>query len=506
MLNHMLRSPNSAVRGARTILLLCLMSGFLIPSVRTSGNPLKGAVPAEGETSLERIDREESPDTVVVSKTGPSHPVPLTGFNANWLAFPVDDQRLLDTLRTFEPDLIRYPGGGVSDYWDWQKGGLDLEKLPPKREAWRTVFEQNPKGLEELKTVLRSTGAKPVFVLNALTATLREQRAMLNAAAEKGIAVKYIEMGNEYFFDEDAHLREFPTAEDYAVRMAEWTDTLKSDFPAAKISAVGAFAYRGHSNRRRNWNSEAKEHFANRDAVSFHPYMLLNEDYNTYREAIGSYMGLPDETLRRAYNLGFDDYTSGDRFWITEYNTRGKVRYRPNLRDTWLHGLLVAAQSLLLMQEKRIEMLLPHQITGPEALYRAIKTPQWGGSYGVTTYGESIRHLFAVMERHSTVHPLRVERTNLSTKGAGDQAERIIGNVFDNSTATFVNLSESPLVLRLDSLFGERSLSYHRISLNDPLRKGVDGEDLEKEWGTSTGSVSVPPFSMTSVSVESPPK
>lgn len=447
--------------------------------------------------SPEHTDKDEFRDTVVVMKTGSSHAVPQTGFNANWLAVPVEDQRFLDTLRTFEPDLIRYPGGGVSDYWDWREGGLALEKLPPKREPWRTVYEHDPKGLDQLKSVLESTGAKPVFVLNALTATLSDQRAMLNAAAEKGIAVKYIEMGNEYFFGEEAHLKEFPSAEDYTVRMAEWANTLKSDFPSAKISAVGAFAYRGHSNRRRNWNAEIEKQFGNWDAVSFHPYMLLNEEYGTYQEEIDSYPQLPEETLRRAYNLGFDDYSSDERFWITEYNTRGKVRYRPNLRGTWMHGLLVASQSLLLMQDKRVDMLLPHQITGQEALYRAIDTPQWGGNYGVTAYGESIRHLFAVMDGHSTVHPLRFEG-----KGPGVQAERIIGNVFDNSTATFVNLSESPVLMHLESLLGDESLSYHRISLDDPLKKGVNGENLDKEWGTATRSVSVPPFSLTSVSTD----
>jgi hypothetical protein len=501
----MLKFLGSAMRSVQATLLLCLISGFLILAALKLGNSSEGALPMQGKPSLERTERGKLPDTVVVSKTGSSHAVPLTGFNANWLAFPVDDQRLLDTLRPFDLDLIRYPGGGVSDYWDWRKGGLELEKLPPKREPWRTVYEHDPKGLYQLKSVLESTGAEPVFVLNTLTATLSEQRAMLNAAAEKGISVKYIEMGNEYFFDEDAHLQEFPSAEDYAVRMAEWTETLKDDFPSAKISAVGAFSYRGHSDRRRNWNAEVGEHFGNRDAVSFHPYMLLNEEYSTYQEEIDSRTRLPEETMRRARNLGYDDYSSAERFWITEYNTLGKARYRPNLRNTWMHGLLVAAQSLLLMQEERIEMLLPHQITGQETLFRAVETPQWGGSYAVTTYGESIRHLFTVMDGHSTVHPLGFERTKLSTKEGGDQAERIIGNVFDDSTATFVNLSASSRLLRLDSLFGKQSLSYRSISLDDPLKKGVDGDDLERERGTSTRSVSVPPFSMASVFTGPPP-
>lgn len=498
------KSLDGAIRGVRAILLLCLMGGVLIPFALKLGN-LEGALPTEGEALRERADRKESADTVFVSKTGSSHAVPLPGFNANWLEFPVDDQRLLDTLRTFEPDLIRYPGGGVSDYWDWRKGGLALEKLPPEREAWRTAFEHDPKGLEQLKLVLESTGAEPVFVLNALTATLSEQRAMLNAATEKGIAVKYIEMGNEYFFDEDAHLQEFPSAEDYAVRMAEWTDTLKSDFPSARISAVGAFSFRGHSDRRRNWNAEVVDHFGNRDAVSFHPYMLLNEEYSTHQEETDSRTRLPEETMRRAHNLGFDDYSSAEWFWITEYNTLGKARYRPNLRNTWMHGLLVAAQSLLLMQEEQVEMLLPHQITGQEALFRAVETPRWGGRYAVTSYGESIRHLFTVMEGHSTVYPLRFEHKGPSKKGAGDQAERIIGNVFDNSTATFVNLSGSSVLMRLDSLLGDESLSYHRISLDGPLKKGVSGGELDKEYGTATGNVSFPPFSMTSVSTDSLP-
>jgi YHS domain-containing protein len=442
---------------------------------------------------------EKGADTLLVSKTGTPHAVPLTGFNANWLELPVEDERFLDTLRTFEPDLVRYPGGGVSDYWSWRKGGIDLEELPAEKKAWRRLYGRHPNGLDQLKSVLEGLGADPVFVLNALTSTLEEQRALLNAAAAKGIEVKYIEMGNEYFFGEEDHLQRFPSAEKYAVQMSRWAHTLKKDFPGAEISAVGGFAYRGHSDRRRNWNSEVKEHFPNREATSFHPYMLLNEDQGTNQEKIESYTKLPEETLRRAYNLGFDDYPSTERLWITEYNTRGKVRYRPALRETWMHGLLVAAYSLLLMQDEQVEMLLPHQIAGQEALYRAVETPRWGGSYGVTTYGEAIRHLFGVMDDHSTVQQLTFERKKPSGGESSEEAELVVGNVFDSSTAVVVNLRDSQMLVRLGSLFEDQDLCYQWMSLSDPLRNGVEGKDLEREQGPSAGDLSIPPFSIVTI-------
>ena len=49
--------------------------------------------------------------------------VPDVGFNGNTIRGPSwTNYTFNDSVASMYPDILRYPGGGVADYWDWSTG------------------------------------------------------------------------------------------------------------------------------------------------------------------------------------------------------------------------------------------------------------------------------------------------------------------------------------------------------------------------------------------------
>lgn len=61
---------------------------------------------------------------------------------------------------------------------------------------------------------------------------------MLTAIEKLGVEIKYIELGNELYAQDDNYKKVFPTGKDYALRVNEWLPELKKKFPNSKIAAL----------------------------------------------------------------------------------------------------------------------------------------------------------------------------------------------------------------------------------------------------------------------------
>ena len=346
--------------------------------------------------------KEEPTDGVTVS-LGESRRVEpdLFGFNNDQTIRGIerDDRAYNEALGSLSPGTLRFPGGTMANYWDWEqadfvcdKGGTyQLFNGGARPCALPNGYQSlNPPrhGLEHFKTELDRTGANAVFVLNILTKRAGQTEShldialrMLKEAERLGIKVKYLELGNEFYLshgNRDAsndYQVAFPTAEAYAREAQRWIEALRKDFPNAQISVVGADRRYQGGKRRNTWNERVLKTLAGQaDALSIH----------TYAGAGGSTAAVLGMPQKRMGNLQkeFDALPQDLPLWITEYN----LFERENaVHGTWAHGLFAAAQTLSLLQEEDVALMHFHSGVG-NAVFGALFRNESGFGYGGSSF------------------------------------------------------------------------------------------------------------------------
>ena len=102
-----------------------------------------------------------------------------------------------------EVPALRYPGGTIGNYWDWEKGGID--ESVPEDQMIKWVVEQglqtspNRYNLENLAKIT-SKGITPVFMLNMLSKGLDHSLEALRTADSLGIRCKIHRTGKRIVF------------------------------------------------------------------------------------------------------------------------------------------------------------------------------------------------------------------------------------------------------------------------------------------------------------------
>jgi hypothetical protein len=100
-----------------------------------------------------------------------------------------------DALNRSKASYLRYPGGTVANYWDWQEGwffrnlekngALSLEVDLQNKDRLSPIFfgsslnESGSNYIQDFINTIANTGTKPLFVVNPLTSDLQYQIAML---------------------------------------------------------------------------------------------------------------------------------------------------------------------------------------------------------------------------------------------------------------------------------------------------------------------------------------
>ncbi|MEL7163523.1 MAG: hypothetical protein AAFN92_22385, partial [Bacteroidota bacterium] len=200
----------------------------------------------------------------------------LLGANANLTAFdrPWEHSELMTAFREMGVGNLRYPAGTLGNYWDWDIGWVDQSVPDSLMIKW--VVENNLRDLparytlENLALVVRETGVVPVFMLNMLSKDLDHSLRNLRRAHDLGIPIRYVELGNELYFDIPFPKLRFATPEAYGDTCQAWITVLEEEFPTAEFAVVGTDMTR-HA-RQRNWTRRVLEHCDKADAVTFHKY------------------------------------------------------------------------------------------------------------------------------------------------------------------------------------------------------------------------------------------
>lgn len=141
----------------------------------------------------------------------------MIGFNAQNSSNPYGyaEPNGVQLTRQLGPGMLRFPGGTVGNFYDWRNDRY--YDLPPEVAArhkgpamWQASLDANRGGhvgFDDFISLCRASDAEPVLMVNLYTPVdLTPDELAAEAAAwvyhvnvERGLGVKYWELGNEYY-------------------------------------------------------------------------------------------------------------------------------------------------------------------------------------------------------------------------------------------------------------------------------------------------------------------
>ena len=486
-----------------------------------------------GDSYSKELSTKANAKTVAATLTNSSREISadLMCFNVNTtLVKSWSDDQFLAAVQQLNPKLLRLPGGTVASYWDWRKGGIidDISSLPEGLPRFlRFKARKYTAGtLPEFKTGLEATNSTPIFVLNLLTSDLKSQIEMLKEARDLGMPVKYIELGNELYFNIKNYKQVFPQPKDYAVLANKWTSALRKEFPDAEIAVLGVVPKPEKPARLQDWhrNLFKGRNSTSADAVTLHLYTghgldNNNKSFKSYpyfnRKDVPTILGEPFREWQKmrehdAYKLIPKD----SKIWLTEYNlmdkgvagTRGQ-QYR--VIGSWVHGLYTMAMSLLFLEEPRVEIMCNHVLIG-NSRFAAIladekslldpKNKNSATPLSLSATGSALQPLVDSTAGMSTARQINFSG-NVSLKGKDNfRYPALTGWVFSNdsqSKGVILNLSSRKFKVNLNDLF-KGNTSYEQVFGNPKTLVG-DPKALKRKTGKIKGSTVLPSYSVTKI-------
>lgn len=438
------------------------------------------------------------------------------------------DRKYQTALDKLNPAMIRIPGGDESNYWDWRKGGTreDLAELPDGLPPFISSYKDRLYNSSKVKDWHAGLGKKrtPLFVLNMLSDSLESQIEMLREARDLGMSVKYIELGNEFYFPTKNYLAIFPKIEDYTTEANRWIAAIKQEFPQAEIAVMGVAKPGNHvTGRVYRWNGKVvRSSLPNADAITIHTYPrnnLVNRDISTAKYPFFQRQDIPYvlEGLFQNWNnvsQVISDFPKNKQIWVTEYNlledihaTEGEKQQR--VAGSWLHGIYAVMMGLLFLEDPRIDIACNHMLIGSsqfssilanensfiEPNNRAIKSRP----LSLSASGSSLKMFADATENMNRAQQIDFDNSPLLSKKTKSTYPPLYGWAFTNNkgkkNSLVVNLSSRQIEVDINSLFSQK-INYTTIFAS-PRALITRPKKLNQKTDKVKGKIVLPPYSVT---------
>jgi hypothetical protein len=432
---------------------------------------------------------------------GSARPMPIYGANSiNTWGPSWTDKAFRDSAASTDVQIVRYPGGGFGDYWDWRKGWyIDSTEGKSKGMDLPQNFKQmkySPTGLKELKLLVDQTHCDVLFELNMITRDLDDQIEMLKTAQSMGFPIKWIELGNEFNLVKSIGRTKFQGPRDYGTTCYNWTQKLKETFPGVEVGVIGG--NKPYASEMKNWNSDVLNAASNVDAIVGHFYPLpgniLKDD------------GVDFESVYRSVRKEFDDDGFNDikhkKIWITEYNILwAYVKPGPEGKAmqqyawTWAQVL-----STILMTSESTDlpgnppMIIAHGLANWRGFASAEKR---NGKVYMLPTGIGLRTWCQACHNKTSLR-------QISFKRGGDEAQdyEVLGWQFKGGgeeTNLIVNFTSSPIQIDLSAL-GSTGKTHYDLKFADKNKQLSTWEDVSHEKKEINGNeIELPPYSIATL-------
>jgi hypothetical protein len=286
------------------------------------------------------------------------------GFNQNFINKNSDVGKLFNSnvFDELKPNTLRFPGGAISNAYNWEDDHLSFNWNNGKKNSYigHTISAFDPSGkkigFEQYINFYKKIKSTPVFVVNQKN---RENKyggivKKLQFAKDNGIDIKYIEIGNECYFDQFKNPNFF---NEYYRDASKLISTIRKNFPNVKIGLpIGGYKYWKKSKK---WDDLISKCDLDYDAVVFHAYATSKKksseylDSDEYKYINGKFLKTMNLIKRRFKNK---------KIWITEWNIWDRPLLKKN--RTLIGTLYTADFFLKLIRDDTIEIATYHRIFG----------------------------------------------------------------------------------------------------------------------------------------------
>lgn len=418
-------------------------------------------------------------------------------------------------VKSLQPGLIRVGGGTTANYWNWKTGtfnqsdpkpnsgitqgcpcsGQPPVTIPLKLSDWASVL--NYAGSDAVFDINMETGANGASCSSQETTCINDQIAMLSSAQSLGLAIKYVELGNEVYLDGTWNVAAFSDGIDYANKANQWATAIKRVFPNVKIAACDLLQKyagpKGPGTRMGDWPGDLANHldFGVIDAVTYHDYWtagttISSSDPTTAATVIAK--GVSEfNTLDRP---DLQALRPGVGVWLTEWN------FLDSIGGTWADGLAMDAVALTQLTQANVQVSTPHSLLGSQTnnpFYAIISSDD-----SISPFGEA-----STMLHKATNGATSGQALNFSPDPAitGTSQPALLGWKFtagSNTNAILLNLSGSSYTLNLPSPLNSTMSMTQMFAAYDANASAAGLQ--HPTTGQTNGTVTLPAYSVTKLS------
>jgi hypothetical protein len=438
---------------------------------------------------------------------------PKVGFMLNYMTKPSwRNKSFLDSVKKLGLEIIRFPGGTESQYFDWQTGrSISSTKWGPtglQNHSFIGTVPHISYPLSELKFFYEKTGVKPIFCLNLLTKDLNNQLQMLITARNLGIPVDYIELGNELFFTDVDFVNKYSSPNDYVLDIRNnWIPTLRAEFPLAKIAVIGSYDFTIDLNgnpvptRISSWNSFVYSQINTTNAITFHYYMPPNTTVLSNPE-ISQALAAPFKHWNTLKQNTLVNVPSGMDVFVTEYNLTDGNQTTYAIASSWVHALYTSTMFFLMLEESKIKMILNHQLTGSPAFASLTSYTPYGDtlSNNLSAEGNAMRLIHNALINTESCNKLTFTN-NPVISASNTTYNSLFGFLITKSSKhniILLNLSKTAFNVNINKL-SSKNFNYESITSSSLLQKNIKTNQLSIRKGTLKDSILILPYTLTSL-------
>ena len=302
--------------------------------------------------------------------------------------FNVHDTTFMHKVLDMKPNILRFPGGAVGNFYHYNKAayGFDLDEIDrwhkggfPKRARGLLKYSQRMKHnhnyIEDFIYLAKKTNSSVILVANIITGDTNELFSMIDYMRAEQLDIIGIELGSE-LSNRPYYLAGFDIY-DYIELSEFFAESIKKRYSDIKIGVVAAPLVAQKNHRHTLWNRTLqKKNFY--DAVILHSYAKVTKGKSQYGQMIQEVTEGKDIVemfslyRHRALKYFSDVYPKEisqyrnifhKPFWITEWN----LQISRITGNTLLQGLFVASYFLELSTNtelQTIELTTFHNLAG----------------------------------------------------------------------------------------------------------------------------------------------
>jgi hypothetical protein len=305
-------------------------------------------------------------------------PEDFLGLNGTNVLTPLEDWNAIDVnsaLSGSNMRTLRFPGGTVSNFWDWRRGFFLTDNELPQ--GFTMPYNNNPPQLPDnlitdFSKSINRIAAAPIFNLNIMSSDYWYQMGLLYAANVHNLPVRYIELGNEFYLTDPNNIFKYPSVINYFDESMNWIQSIKQQAPfsSTEIAIVGSTSNANDPGRRRLWletlisQLQASQWLYSPDAISLHYYGGSGVNGSVNASNVSTFLSQPFVSFQNLANAELNliqTSSTGMEVWLTEYNLFNR---NSRAHGTWAHGLYTAVQTLTCLNSNAIAKIDYHTMSG----------------------------------------------------------------------------------------------------------------------------------------------